>query len=248
MYNKFSYFLLAALFLFGCKKDETTEAVVSTVIPKVNIHVSNEVDGTPIIPGNGNYTNANGELYTVNLLKYYIGHITLIDENGNEVALNDHDLIDVADPTSLIIAKTNVPNAHYVSLRFNLGIEESHNHTGDQEGELDPIFGMIWTWDTGYIFFKHEGSFINSMGDNGPIVYHYGTDEAFVTVEKPISFHGSGNEVNLDLHFNLNALYADPNMVVFEGNNAHQSSGAGDIPWINDLKENFTQAFSVDVQ
>jgi hypothetical protein len=238
-------FFAALILVLSCKKEEPVSPPSTS---KVSVQVNNQVDGTNIILGSGSYVNSSGETYSVNLLKYYLGHITLIDENGNEVSLNDHDLIDQAAPSSLTISKDAVPIAHYSKIRFNVGIEHSHNHTGDQEGELDPIHGMIWTWDTGYIFFKHEGSFVDSEGDNAPIVYHYGTDEAFATVELPISFHSTGNEVKLNLNFNLNTLYGSPNTIVFEGNNAHQSTGAGDIPWINNLKENFESAFTVVVQ
>jgi hypothetical protein len=238
--------LIATLtLLFGCKKDEP---VVTITTSKVSVQVNNQVDGTNITLGSGSHVNTSGETYSEKMLKYYLGHITLIDENGNEVALNEHALIDQSVPASSLISKDAVPIAHYTKIRFNVGIEHSHNHTGDQEGVLDPINGMIWTWDTGYIFFKHEGSFVDSEGDNAPIVYHYGTDDAFTVVELPIAFHSTGNEVKLNLNFNLNALYGSPNTIAFDGNNAHQSTGAGDIPWINNMSENFQSAFSVSIQ
>lgn len=237
-------FLSLFTVLFACKKDDPA----SPTSFGVDIEVRNTVGGETIALGSGSYVNPSGETYSVNLLKYYLGHITLIDEDGNEVEISDHDLIDQSVQSSLHISKGAVPIAHYSKIRFNVGIEHSHNHTGDQEGELDPIHGMIWTWDTGYIFFKHEGSFVDSEGDNAPIVYHYGTDEAFVTVELPVSFHSDGSNVKLNINFDLNSLYGSPNTIAFEGNNAHQSTGAGDIPWINNMSENFETAFTVSVQ
>jgi hypothetical protein len=46
--------------------------------------------------------------------------------------------------------------------------------------------------------------------------------------------------------FNLNQLYANPTAVDFNVDNMHQSTSSGDITWINTLRGNFPNAFSVD--
>ena len=102
-------FLVCLAFLFACKKDES---VPTPTTSKVSVQVNNQVDGTNIILGSGLYVNTSGETYSVNLLKYYLGHITLIDETGNEVALNEHALIDQSVPSSSLISKDAVPIAH----------------------------------------------------------------------------------------------------------------------------------------
>jgi hypothetical protein len=106
---------------------------------------------------------------------------------------------------------------------------------------------MIWTWNTGYIFFKHEGSFIDSNGDNMALIYHYGTDPAFVTVDIPVNIEVKGEAVSMDVVFDLNALYGNPHEIAFEGNNAHQSTSASDVLWIQQLRENFEQSFTATV-
>jgi hypothetical protein len=48
----------------------------------------------------------------------------------------------------------------------------------------------------------------------------------------------------INLQFDLDKLYSNPNAIAFTGNNNHQSLSAGDIPWINALRANFPNAFS----
>ena len=43
-------------------------------------------------------------------------------------------------------------------LTFNLGIDSLAHYRGTESGPLDPIHGMYWTWQSGYIHFKLEGS------------------------------------------------------------------------------------------
>jgi len=39
----------------------------------------------------------------------------------------------------------------------DLGVDEAHNTSGANAGDLDPINGMFWSWQSGYINFKIEG-------------------------------------------------------------------------------------------
>ena len=97
-----------------------------------------------------------------------------------------------------------------VSMRFNLGIDSARNHTGAQDGDLDPMYNMIWTWSTGYLFMKHEGKFINTIGDTTDLQFHLGTDLAFSTINVPINMTVSGVDKTLNIEFDLNSMYDSP--------------------------------------
>ena len=169
----------------------------------------------------------------------------LVNENGERVELYAHELIDQAVPSSLELGDVIIPDGHYTSIEFNLGVDSLHNHSGDQAGDLDPMYGMIWTWNTGYIFFKHEGYFTSSTsGTEQPLIYHYGTDRALVPISLPIELHADRSASVINLQFDLNKLYSNPNTIAFTGNNNHQSVSTSDIPWINALRANFPNAFS----
>lgn len=237
-------FLIIALCSVGlasCRKDLGIKCKSYTSVSVAN------VIGTDAFHLDSTYTNAAGENYHAYLLKYYISHLALVNEAGARVPLYSHELIDQSIPSSLQLDQVEIPDGHYTSLEFNLGIDSLHNHTGDQAGDLDPMYGMIWTWNTGYIFFKHEGYFTSSTsGTEQPLIYHYGTDRALAPVALPINLHVEGNRSVIQLQFDLNKLYSNPNTIAFTGNNNHQSISTSDIPWINALRANFPNAFSAE--
>ena len=235
-------FLLIAVCVFvisSCRKDLGTKCKSYT-----RVAVSNLV-GTEEFHLDSTYTNAAGEDYRAYMLKYYFSHMKLVNENGERVELYAHELIDQSVPSSLELGDVEIPDGHYTSIEFNLGVDSIHNHTGDQAGDLDPMHGMIWTWNTGYIFFKHEGYFNSSTsGTEQPLIYHYGTDRALVPISLPIELHADRSASVINLQFDLNKLYSNPNTIAFTGNNNHQSISTSDIPWINALRANFPNAFS----
>lgn len=235
-------FLLIAVCVFvisSCRKDLGTKCKSYT-----RVAVSNLV-GTEEFHLDSTYTNAAGEDYRAYMLKYYFSHMKLVNENGERVELYAHELIDQSVPSSLELGDVEIPDGHYTSIEFNLGVDSLHNHTGDQAGDLDPMYGMIWTWNTGYIFFKHEGYFNSSTsGTEQPLIYHYGTDRALVPISLPIELHADRSASVINLQFDLNKLYSNPNTIAFTGNNNHQSISTSDIPWINALRANFPNAFS----
>jgi hypothetical protein len=235
-------FLLIAicvLVISSCRKDLGTKCKSYN-----RVNITNLI-GTDAFHLDSSYTNAAGEAYNAYMLKYYISHMKLVNENGERVELYAHELIDQSVPSSLELGDVEIPDGHYTSIEFNLGVDSLHNHTGDQAGDLDPMYGMIWTWNTGYIFFKHEGYFNSSTsGTEQPLIYHYGTDRALVPISLPIELHADRSASVINLQFDLNKLYSNPNTIAFTGNNNHQSISTSDIPWINALRANFPNAFS----
>ena len=230
---------LCTIAISSCRKDIDTKCKSYTRVNVFNVIGENEfhLDST--------YTNGAGEAYNAYMLKYYISHMKLVNENGERVELYEHELIDHSVPTSLQLDQVEIPDGHYTSLELNLGVDSLHNHSGDQAGDLDPMYGMIWTWNTGYIFFKHEGYFTSSTsGTEQPLIYHYGTDRALVPISLPIELHADRSASVINLQFDLNKLYSNPNTIAFTGNNNHQSISTSDIPWINTLRANFPNAFS----
>jgi hypothetical protein len=230
---------LCAITISSCRKDLGTKCKSYN-----RVNITNLI-GTDAFDLDSTYTNAAGEAYNAYMLKYYISHMKLVNENGERVELYAHELIDQAVPSSLELGDVIIPDGHYTSLEFNLGVDSLHNHSGDQAGDLDPMYGMIWTWNTGYIFFKHEGYFTSSTsGTEQPLIYHYGTDRALVPISLPIELHADRSASVINLQFDLNKLYSNPNTIAFTGNNNHQSISNSDIPWINTLRANFPNAFS----
>jgi hypothetical protein len=238
----------AIISLAACKKTTTTEEPQKKAnSAKVTVYFTNEVDGQSLELGQMKYTNAKGNMYQVDLLKYYICNIVFVKSDNTEVAVDNYDLVNAAEPLSGIIEAANIPNGTYTKVKFNVGVPPSRNHTGAQDGDLDPSKGMFWTWSTGYIFFKHEGKYKDNSSATKSLVFHYATDRALASVELPVSgLVVDGTEKKLRLKFNLNKLYTTPTDIDFNVDNNHQSMSSADYPWIDNLKESFSDAFIFD--
>lgn len=255
MKTKFSAFkaVLFALITLpavsSCNKGGEEPVTPIAAKGKVVVNFSNEVDGQPITSLNmGSLrTNGAGNQYNIALLKYYVSNFTLVKEDGSETNFKNYKLIDGSDASTGQFTLDSVANGNYTSVKFYLGVDAARNHTGAQDGDLDPINGMIWTWNTGYIFFKHEGQYKDNSGQMQSLVFHYGTDPALATITVPVTkFEVSGNTKNLFLKFNLNSLYTSPANIDFNVDNNHQSDRASDAPWIATMKSNVADAFSFD--
>lgn len=114
----------------------------------------------------GTYTNAAGEQFKVDMLRYFISNIKVKSVSGKEYTVpqdSSYFLISENDPASQFV-KVRVPVDEYVSLSFTLGVDSLRSTMGvdHRTGALDPSGGMedgmYWGWNSGYIFFKMEGT------------------------------------------------------------------------------------------
>ncbi|MFN5459173.1 MAG: MbnP family protein [Bacteroidota bacterium] len=58
-------------------------------------------------------------------------------------------------------------------ISFGIGVDSIINKEGVKGGDLDPVKGMYWTWQTGYINFKIEGT-RDSGNSKEKFEYHIG--------------------------------------------------------------------------
>lgn len=91
-------------------------------------------------------------------LMFYVSGFELLNDQGSVVykEQDSYHLIDIEDSLSMDLVMINIPK-DYTHLKFSLGIDSLTNVGGAMGGDLDPIHGMYWTWQSGYIGFKMEG-------------------------------------------------------------------------------------------
>jgi hypothetical protein len=139
----------------------------------LTIRFDNRFGSERLQPEQSFYLNENDTL-VINRFKYYISHIQLIDLTGKTIVPeNQYYLIDIADEKSTAI-QLSVPESRYTGIRFLIGVDSIHNVSGVQTGALDPLHGMFWTWNSGYIMAKLEGKASSSMIAGKQFTYHIG--------------------------------------------------------------------------
>ncbi len=113
-----------------------------------------------------------GEKYAIETLRFYVSSVQITYADGTTVhEENSYHLIDLEDSDSWKWTVLNSKNQEVKSLSFVLGTDSLTNVSGILEGDLDPINGMYWAWNSGYINFKVEGTNRDTQTD---FEYHLG--------------------------------------------------------------------------
>ncbi|MEO8761124.1 MAG: MbnP family protein, partial [Bacteroidia bacterium] len=120
------------------------------------------------------YKNTFNQAYSITKFKYYIGNICLKDVDGKEFKSKDYFLINEDEDDSKQLILQNIPSGNYVSIHFIIGVDSLHNCSGLQTDALDPVNGMFWAWNTGYIFLKLEGNSSFSKSPANIFEFHIG--------------------------------------------------------------------------
>ncbi|WP_346238388.1 MbnP family protein [Niabella insulamsoli] len=166
MIKHISYLLLIVITLSSCKKEIGAPPFDPNNLAPLSVEFDNIVGGQNLVLNTGNYKNAAGETYNISTLKYFISNIIVYKADGAPYVVpqdSSYFLINEAEADSRF-ARVNVPEGDYSKITFTLGVDSlrSTMDISKRTGVLDPAGGhdggMYWGWNSGYIFFKMEGS------------------------------------------------------------------------------------------
>lgn len=157
--------LCITTFIISCKKDTAEVPEPVNQIPStptagtVYLNFANMMNDTALIFNAKTYTTVNNDQFTISAFKYYISNIKLTKSDGSiYTEANSYHLIDASILGSCNVTLSNIPFGKYTGISFLIGVDSIRNVSGAQTGALDPKYGMIWEWDTGYIMAKLEGT------------------------------------------------------------------------------------------
>lgn len=214
--------VMTTILFTSCKKDTQPEYNIAVKSP-ISIEFDNIVGSSDLQLNTGTYNNGLGQSFTVSKLKYYVSNFTFTNSQGITYTVPQNEsyfLIDESVPASLKPV-VNIPEGEYVSFSFMLGVDSLRNtmDVSNRTGVLDisgPATDMYWTWNSGYIFFKMEGTspLITTMG--GIFQYHVGgfggyntpTTNNLITITTDLSARGvarvsTGRRPNVHLFVNV---------------------------------------------
>lgn len=203
--------ILFSIFFTACKDDNTEQAVPYkglnyTAGGSLTLKLNHTFDGVPL-QFNKDYITAAQDSIRINMLRYYLTNVQLKNEHGVWVNLGNYNLVDFEDQASLNIQLGNVPKGIYSNLRFYVGVDSIANSSGAQEGALNPANNMFWSWATGYIFFKIQGTY----SADEPMTLHIGGNVNMPVVELDLTaFKQEGNRVTMNVSFDAADIYRTP--------------------------------------
>lgn len=170
---------LAILFILaisGCSKEYSLAGD-----PRISRDYNLRLDFRPVVDTvplkiDSTYRNFWKESYKISAFKFYISKVELINTDSNTTYSINNDqyfLVDASDSTTWQVKLKAVP-FRYNRISFLVGVDSIRNVSGAQTGALDPAKGMFWTWNSGYIMAKLEGTSPASKVANNKFEYHIG--------------------------------------------------------------------------
>ncbi|RAJ02482.1 hypothetical protein LX64_03500 [Chitinophaga skermanii] len=199
MKTRYPIALLHALFfLVACSSKKTD---VDQPSAQVQIELQHSVGSKVLNLENTTYQNTYGEDFTVKTFKYYLSNFKLITTLGVVTLPAEYFLVDESAPATKNITLT-IPKSYEVNaIQFMLGVDSARNNSGIQSGALDPLNGMFWSWNSGYIMAKLEGVSPASKEPTKAFTFHIGGYEGpfkvqqYITVSFPSNIHIEGGKI-----------------------------------------------------
>lgn len=116
-----------------------------------------------------------GDSIALHTLRFYLSSFVFY-KNGKVIFVeeNSYHLLDLEDEATMILPFAFPQKFDFDSLHFNLGVDSATTVSGAMGGDLDPALGMFWTWQSGYINVKLEGSSPKSPARDGAFQFHLG--------------------------------------------------------------------------
>lgn len=193
---------LVLLAVSACKKDKIEPTPGTTASDVVTLKIAHQWDQLPFVLNTDLVNPFTGDSLNFAAFKYYVSNIRLKKENGSWWSQPDsYFLLDLSNGTTSSIQLEGVPHGEYTEIAYTLGVDSTRNVSGAQGGALSPAHGMFWSWNSGYIMLKAEGTSPNaSMG--GSFAFHLGgfsgpnsvvTKKSHVFSGNSLSVTGNGN-------------------------------------------------------
>ena len=140
---------------------------------------------------------------TFSEIKFYISGIQFLKSGKivfkEKMSFHLTDLRKNATLSFFILTKSKI---EFDEVRFTFGIDSVTNELGIGEGDLDPIQGMYWAWQSGYINCKLEGTIEEANSKSEKFEFHLGGFLAPFQAWKNRSLQIENKKnINLDIHF-----------------------------------------------
>lgn len=135
---------------------------------KLKFNTTEVSKGTPFI-------SAKGDTLSLETFKCYISNVKLeFTDKTQYKESNSYHLLDLDSVHSFKFELPKTTNKKISKITFNVGIDSTTSTSGIQNGVLDPMNGMYWAWQSGYINFKIEGKSSSCNTRHHKFQFHIG--------------------------------------------------------------------------
>ena len=186
-----------------------------------------------------NWTEEGDASYSIDEFRFYVSNIIFITENGDRIIdKNSAHLLQIEGKKIPGLIFNHIDRDIIVAVRFTIGTDSLINVSGILDGDLDPILGMYWAWNTGYINTKIEGSLIQN-NQKTQFEYHIGGYLPPFQTSSEITLDVSKSKSDINIRIDLDQFLNQANIesvpsVVIPGKKA------------SELANHFKNSFSIE--
>jgi hypothetical protein len=196
-------FAILSISFVSCKKDEkkpetgSGAGTVTSGTVKINLDSKWGSTNEEIVLGS-EYTHAlSGDQLIIETYKYYISNFRLKKSDGTWWSHPDsYFLVNQNVEGSNVLSLTGVPFGNYTDISFVMGVDSTKNVSGPQSGALSTANGMFWSWSSGYIMLKIEGTSPQITSGN-VFSYHLGGFQGAYNIVKSLDYNFGSTELNV---------------------------------------------------
>lgn len=164
-------------------------------------------------------TSLNERSFQLEQVRFYLSKFEFY-QNNRLVAIDSTEayLVDFEIDSTRKLVFRNIQSAEIDEIRFLFGIDSVTNTSGAMNGALDPMYGMYWSWQSGYINCKLEGVFLTSKRETFQL--HLGGYVSPFSGAQRITLENSKTST-AQLNIDLNSLMGE---VILPKSNLHVMS------------------------
>jgi len=185
--------ILLYVLLFGINSQMISQENTFEIVPVL--------EANPLVLDQQIYLASIGDSLMITQCKFYLSQL-IFESIAEEIYTpkKKHHLLDVNQRESLSIS---LPTGFEVkNVSFSIGVDSLVNVAGAQPGDLDPMHGMYWAWNTGYINFKLEGQSPVCERRKNKFQWHIGGFQAPYNTQRKVAIKNNptqNNQLILDL-------------------------------------------------
>jgi hypothetical protein len=169
--NRIVVFLLAlSCAFFSCDKED----VVSQEKINVSLKFTHNWDQLPVTSSDFNnfkFTTSNGELVSIERLRYVLSNIQLI--NGDDIyTFKDYKLIDLLEENEFLLTLLEKINPGSYQLKFTFGFSDEDNQDGIYQDLNSVNFNVPGMLGGGYHYMQFDGKYKDVNNEDAAFNYH----------------------------------------------------------------------------
>jgi hypothetical protein len=173
-YTRKNVYALLFFALLGFSSCSNGDGIASSSQVFPEFRFTHNWDGTPVTNADFNtlkFTNANGELLSIERLRYVISDIIFRTNNNENLVFDVYNLVDVTNGTNLRFSpQIRIPKGSYnVSFTFGFDNEDNSENYLDLNSESFNVPDIL---GGGYHYMQFDGKFLNDQNVEQGFNYH----------------------------------------------------------------------------